>query len=117
MNTQVTIDVNGDPRKILECAYHTLLSMGDSSKQFNMPNYIDPHLLFARVCIDRRYILKHQLPCLVVVRKIDDISCELSITADQAMKAAATQGIIILFMSEFLQLFSQNYYSSAQPQA
>ena len=115
MNTQVTIDVNGDPRQILECAYHTLLSMGDSSKQFNMPNHIDPHLLFARVCIDRRYILKYQLPCLVVVRKIDDISCELSITADED-KASSGKGIVVLFMSEFLQLFSQNYYSPAQPQ-
>ena len=115
MNTQVTIDVNGDPRQVLECAYHTLLSMGDSSKLFQMPNYMDPHLLFARVCIDRRYLLKRQFPCLVVVRKIDDISCELSITADET-KTSSGKGIIVLFMSEFLQLFSQNFYSSAQPQ-
>ena len=119
MNTQVTIDVNGDPRQILECAYDTLLSMKQPSTLLNVPdvsNYIDPHLLFARVCVEKRFNEKRAIVCLVVVRQINDTKCELSFTADTTLSSSPGKGNVVVLMSEFLQLFSQNYYSPAQPQ-
>ena len=122
MNTQVTIDVNGDPRQILECAYHTLLSMPTEtpSTLYNdipdVSNYIDPQLLFARAVVVRRFVVKRILICLVVVQQIDDTKCELSFTVDEFSDSnSSCKGKVILFMSEFLQMFSQNY-SPAQPQ-
>ena len=119
MNTQVTIDVNGDPRQILECAYRTLLAMNKPTSIYDDPqvsNYIDPNLLFARVCAERRFKSKHTMACLVVVRQIDGIKCELSFIADETKSLTPGKGYTIVFISEFLQLFSQNYYSPAQPQ-
>ena len=122
MNTQVIIDVNGDPRQILECAYHTLLSMSTETTAAwyndvpDISNYIDPQLLFARAVVIRSYTAKCIMACLVVVRQIDGIKCELSFSVDETISASPGKGNVILFMSEFLQMFSQNY-SPAQPQS
>ena len=122
MNTQVIIDVNGDPRQILECAYHTLLSMSTETTAAwyndvpDISNYIDPQLLFARAVVIRSYTVKCIMACLVIVDQIDDTKCELSFTADETKSLTPGKGYTIVFISEFLQLFSQNYYSPAQPQ-
>ena len=66
MNTQISIDVNGDPRQILECAYRTLLSMGSIVGDTNPT--IDHHLLFANICIQKRYVRKYDFSQITAKR-------------------------------------------------
>ena len=109
MNTQISINVNGDPRQILECAYHVLVSMGKPSYMYKITNYIDPNLLVARACIDRKYATRDTFACRIIVRQIDNLKCELVLTVDTFLSGAG-KGTSVLFMSDFLQAFSQNYY-------
>lgn len=111
MNTQVTIDVNGDARQILQCAYETLLSMGKTVDEYgtNMPNYINYNLLFARASTEIRYTSKLQFISLVIVRQIDNAKCELTLTIDGAGYISSPEkGDYVFLMSEFLRILEQN---------
>ena len=108
MNTQISINVNGDPRQILECAYRTLLSMGSIVGDTNPTS--DHHLLFANICIQKRYVRKYDFSILIIVRNIDGIKNELNLTIDVIAHNSndSGKGRNILFMTEFLQTFSRN---------
>ena len=114
MNTQISIDVNGDPRQILECAYQTLTSMGENSYH-NFPSYIDNNLLFARVCITRKIVIKERFACIVIIKPVDNLKCELALTVDSFLSYSG-KSTSVLFMSDFLQAFSQNYYPMTGPE-
>ena len=121
--TQVSIQVNADPVKTLQCAYETLLSMRTtmislriSKKDLEEANHIDEGLLFANVLgiFKPKGISPDTYACLITVEKITDNFCRLTIIVDNTF--GVTLGTItparcILLISDFLKQFKQNLNS------
>ena len=110
MSTQVSVNVNADPVKVLECAYETLVSMKKKQWEYAVDNdIIDKKLLFASVNgkfnlfgpIAQRFV------CLVTVEKLDKDTCRLTIASVLNANMVALYDSVSL-NSDFLKRFSQN---------
>jgi len=111
MNVPITVQVKSDALTALKCAYDTFLSMiVKESKVYHFNNFINDSLLYASVGglfkptggINSIYV------CAVIIEKLSDSTCKMTINADGVRGYSAYSGLNISFMSDFMQLFGQN---------
>lgn len=111
MYAKELIQVDADPSIVLKCAYDTLISMRSPKKHnLNELTHIDENLLFANVSgrFNTIGIFTYPYVCLLTVVKVNEASCQLTISIGVKFNNATETGDYIELISEFFKLFSQN---------
>ena len=115
MNTEVTVQVKGNPKQIIRCAYDTLLTF--DRPRFSIKDKPGPHdyisvdLLFASAEVKYTTTVSQSHVCLITVEPSSESNCKMTISADNSFSVGDSQnkgGNIALF-SAFLQRFEQRY--------
>ena|GEM_PF-1352592 len=112
MMAQASVQINVESAKALERAYDTLLFMRTAAGKTESASRINQKLLFASVrgtfAVPSGLTSKTIFFCLVTVKKVDDGSCELTISADEMLSMDNTSSAAALrLISDFLELLSQ----------
>ena len=109
MNAKLSVQLNVQPEKALECAYETLLSIRKPEKMWNVDHF-NKELLLASVkgkFKPTNYVFLKFI-CLIKIDKINECSCRLTIIVDGSFMDSSRTVYSYSLISDFFDLFSQN---------
>jgi len=117
VDTEITVQVKGDPNQILECAYRSLLSLDVSGGQnlTRMKNHINKTFMVASVALKYKFTSKRTFACLIQLKKQTENDYDLILTLDEdTISSIPRRANNIVLMSDFLQVFGENYRNETQ---